>query len=175
MARFFIKNGNYFETISDVYPDTDPGADGQPAGFLGVWGGGRIEVPQRPSPDHVWQGGAWSYVAPDPRAAAEASRAAAVLNKGIICEALMDAGILPAAEAVEASRGGWPASFTTFVAGLPERDVASAQIKWATASEVNYGDTLMQALALYVARGSQSGAYALLDNLFGIGGQPEVA
>lgn len=48
MARFFVKDGNYFETITDVEPDE-----------TGVWSDGRIEVPQKPSADHEWRNGGW--------------------------------------------------------------------------------------------------------------------
>lgn len=43
MAQHFLLDGNYFETTTD----------------LQSWSDGRVPVPQRPSPDHIWVGAQW--------------------------------------------------------------------------------------------------------------------
>lgn len=50
MAQFFIKNGSYFETITDLPP--------------AQWPVGAAVVSQRPSPDHEFINGVWTYVQP---------------------------------------------------------------------------------------------------------------
>lgn len=50
MPQYFIENGVYIETITDVPLQSRPK--------------GSVAVPQRPSPEDVWTGSAWQYVAP---------------------------------------------------------------------------------------------------------------
>ena len=52
MARFFMENGVYIETLTDVPLVSRPV--------------GSTIVPQRPSPNDQWINGAWQYVAPVP-------------------------------------------------------------------------------------------------------------
>lgn len=46
MSQFFFRNGDYFETVTDIseWPDD-----------------GRVEVPQRPSAEYTWDGTQWVY------------------------------------------------------------------------------------------------------------------
>lgn len=98
--------------------------------------------------------------APDPRLTASLSR----LD---FCLALMRFKILPVDECKAAARGEWPATFAAFVAGLPTDEAAEAEIRWATAQSVEYGNALLQGLALAQA-GDADGATALLDAIFGV-------
>lgn len=104
------------------------------------------------SPDEI--------IAPDPRITASLSR----LD---FCLALMRLKILPVDECKAAARGEWPATFAAFVAGLPTDEAAEAEIRWATAQTVEYGNPLLQGLALAHA-GDATGAAALLDAIFGV-------
>ncbi len=52
MPQHFIENGVYIETLTDVPTDSRPQ--------------GSTVVPKRPSPDHIWGGSAWQWVAPVP-------------------------------------------------------------------------------------------------------------
>lgn len=91
-----------------------------------------------------------------------------VLNKAAFCIALKDLGVLPAADAVAAARGGWPATFAAAASGLTPDQTANAMIRWAGVEAIHYAHPLPQALALTAAGGDQTAATALLDQIFGI-------
>lgn len=95
-------------------------------------------------------------------------RAVAVLDRTSFCLALKDMGVLPAAEAVAAARGEWPATFASFTAALTADQAATAMIRWAGAQAIHYADPLLQGLALVATSGDQTAATALLDQIFGL-------
>lgn len=95
-------------------------------------------------------------------------RDAARLDRGELCKALLDAGILSAASAVVAAKGDWPSEFDGFLAAMPESARPSAQIDWAAATTVRYGNPLLQSAALAYVQGNATAATTLLDSLFGV-------
>lgn len=95
-------------------------------------------------------------------------RPTATMDKTSFCIALKDLGVLPAAEAVAAARGEWPATFASFTAALTADQAATAMIRWAGAQVIHYADPLLQSLALVVTSGDQPAATALLDQIFSI-------
>lgn len=95
-------------------------------------------------------------------------RDAARIDRGELCKALLDAGILSAASAVVAAKGDWPSEFDGFLAAMPESARPSAQIDWAAATTVRYGNPLLQSAALAYVQGDATTATALLDSVFGI-------
>lgn len=108
------------------------------------------------------------YVATDPHEIIALARDQAVLSKREFCLQLLDLGILPPDEAETASRGEWPATFAGFTAGMSSIQATRTRIEWAGATVVEYGNPLLQALALAKAGGNKSDATALLDAIFGI-------
>lgn len=106
--------------------------------------------------------------APSFKPAPTERRPAATLDKTTFCIALKDLGVLPAAEAVAAARGEWPATFASFTAALTADQAATAMIRWAGAQVIHYADPLLQGLALVATSGDQTAATALLDQIFGI-------
>jgi len=67
------------------------------------------------------------------------------MDKGAFCIGLMRLGVLPAAEAVAASKGEWPATFANAVAILPI-DPDEAQIIWAATARVRRLHPILLAL-----------------------------
>lgn len=76
----------------------------------------------------------------------DAWRGAASLTRGQFVLACFAAGLLDTQEAIEAARGGWPASFNAAVSGLPVEAAAAAQIEWATAVSVRRSSPLLEAV-----------------------------
>ena len=73
------------------------------------------------------------FVPPDAEAHRAAWRAGASLSRSQFCIALKRVRILSQAEAVEAAKGGWPASFDPFLTDLPPEagiDPEEAVILW---------------------------------------------
>lgn len=73
-------------------------------------------------------------------------RSNVTLSRAAFCIALKRMGILPAQEAVGASKGEWPTTFAAALVGLPV-DSEEAQIVWASASVVHRNDPVLQAVA----------------------------
>ncbi len=95
-------------------------------------------------------------------------RASASLPRLDFCLALLRLQILPVDECKAAARGEWPATFAGFVAGMAPADAAEAEIRWATAQNIFYGNALLQGLALTKAGGDPAAAAAFLDAIFGV-------
>lgn len=95
-------------------------------------------------------------------------RASASLPRLDFCLALLRLQILPVDECKAAARGEWPATFAGFVAGMAPADAAEAEIRWATAQNIYYGNALLQGLALTKAGGDPAAAAAFLDAIFGV-------
>ena len=85
------------------------------------------------------------------------------MTRGAFCLGLVGAKILPAAEAIDAAKGGWPATFAKALAGLSDTEKVGAQIEWATAQTIRRNHPLIAMLAA-AARLSD----AQVDALFGI-------
>lgn len=73
-------------------------------------------------------------------------RSNATLSRAAFCIALKRMGVLPALEAVSASKGEWPTTFAAALVGLPV-DSEEAQIVWASASVIHRNDPVLQAVA----------------------------
>lgn len=179
-------DGNYTgESLADEDP-LEPGRFLIPAGC--------VEVPPPPIPfgqKAVWQAGAWSLVTltlgeanpsptlpPTPAQLLEVARAQAALDRGSFCKALKAGGIMSAAEAVEAAKGNWPASFAQALAAMSGIDPDDAQIDWAVAASVRRLHPLFLAiLAWYAAATGLSAekAEALGDQIFAIQPAPTQA
>lgn len=95
-------------------------------------------------------------------------RLTASLPRLDFCLALLRLQILPMDECKAAARGEWPATFAGFVAGMAPADAAEAEIRWATAQNIFYGNALLQGLALTKAGGDPAAATAFLDAIFGV-------
>lgn len=90
----------------------------------------------------------------------ESKRATASLSRRDFCLATVVAGLLQPADAVEAARGGWPASFA---AAVPPEQAVAAQIIWASANTVDRMDPLLLQVA-----SAQNITDAHLDAMFGL-------
>lgn len=73
-------------------------------------------------------------------------RSKASMSRANFCIALKRMGILPALEAVSASKGEWPTTFAAALVGLPV-DADEAQIVWASASVISRNDPVLEAVA----------------------------
>lgn len=126
---------------------------------------GTIEVPKRPSPDHVWDGGAWAIS--DAAVAARLSewRKGASLTRRQFCLACLQAGLLTPDDAVTAASGGWPASFDAALVGLSAMEAAAAKVEWAAV-----GTIWRNAPLLAVVQATAGVTDDQLDTLFGWGG-----
>jgi hypothetical protein len=91
-------------------------------------------------------------------------RAGASLTRRAFCLALSVADILPPAQAIEAAKGSWPATFAAALAGLSDAEKFAAQIEWATAQNVQRTHPLIAMLA-----DAANLSAAQVDMLFGIG------
>jgi hypothetical protein len=97
--------------------------------------------------------------------AIEDIRLGTFITRRAFCLELAVAGILPAAEAIDAAKGNWPATFASSLAGLPDAEKVAAQIEWATAQNVQRTHPLLSMLAAAVNLSA-----AQVDTLFGING-----
>ena len=100
--------------------------------LLQTYPAGTVEVPLRPSTDHQWIDGEWSYVAPAAPSEAElltAERAGMVVSRFQARAALLQAGLLAQAEAAVASAD------------------AMTQIAWADAVEFRRNSPTIATLA----------------------------
>lgn len=122
------------------------------------------DAPPRPSPHHVWQGGAWV----DPRTAEEIDddmqmlRMVASLTKAQFIEACMSVNILTPDEAIIAARM-IPPSFEPIIAALPPLEQTIARIQWPTVTIIDR----LNPLILAIAAGAGI-SEATLDALFGL-------
>jgi hypothetical protein len=98
--------------------------------------------------------------------AIEDIRAGTFLTRRAFCLALAVAGILPTAEAIDAAKGNWPATFASALAGLSDAEKVAAQIEWATAQNVQRTHPL---LAMLAGPDAANLSPAQVDALFGIG------
>lgn len=105
---------------------------------------------------------------PTPEELLASIRATATIDRGPLCKALKDMGILSVASAIVAAKGDWPAEFSGFLSGLDADTQADAQIDWADATVIRYSNPLLQTVALNYTQGNAGQATALLDQLFGI-------
>jgi hypothetical protein len=97
-------------------------------------------------------------------------RASAKIDRGPLCLALFDQGILSGPSALAAAKGNWPSEFDGLLTGLAPAEQLAAQIAWADATVVQYQSALLQEAALSYAATPEA-ATALLDQLFGIGAE----
>jgi len=113
------------------------------------------EVPERPSPNHVWVNKEWLLDV-------ENLRATASLPKEDFILAALDARILSEADAEEATNG-WPTGWDDFFIGQPARDRIEAKARWANATTVARNAPLIAALAAFKGLTPEQ-----VDALFGI-------
>ena len=88
------------------------------------------------------------------------------ITRRSFCLALAHADILPSAEAIEAAKGNWPATFDAALAGLSDAEKFAAQIEWATAQNVQRTHPL---IAMLAGPDAANLTDAQVDTLFGIG------
>lgn len=84
------------------------------------------------------------------------------MPRGQFCIALASAGVLPAAEAIEAAKGNWPATFNAALSGLSNGENIAAQIEWATAQTIRRNHPLIAMLADMAGL-----SHVQVDSLFG--------
>tara|TARA_R110000782_G_scaffold21707_1_gene58147 strand:+ start:70 stop:600 length:531 start_codon:yes stop_codon:yes gene_type:complete len=90
-------------------------------------------------------------------------RAGASLDLIDFINALVGAGILPPAEAIDAAKGNWPATFSAALAGMPDAQKVAAQIEWAAVQRIRRNHPLIAMLAA-----AANLTEAQVDALFGI-------
>ena len=90
-------------------------------------------------------------------------RAGASLDLIDFINALVGAGILPPAEAIDAAKGNWPATFSAALAGMPDAQKVAAQIEWAAVQRIRRNHPLIAMLAA-----AANLTDAQVDALFGI-------
>lgn len=91
------------------------------------------------------------------------ARDAAYIYRADFCTALMSLGILSHADAIEASRGGWPAAMAGFLVYLTEPQAAVAQIEWASAATIRRMNYLVLTLQSFLGLTD-----AQVDAIFGL-------
>ena len=74
-------------------------------------------------------------------------RETAALEKGEFLVACVSFKILPEAEAIDAAKGNWPATFAALFAGLDAATALKTQIEWATVASVRRVHPIIGALA----------------------------
>ena len=79
---------------------------------------------------------------------------------------LVQAGILPQSEALEAGKGDWPATFSSAISELGAEESFEAQLAWATAQEISRNHPLIETL-----RGYTNLTQEQVDAMFGYTGQ----
>ena len=92
-------------------------------------------------------------------------RETAALEKGEFLVACVSFKILPEAEAIDAAKGNWPATFAALFAGLDAATALKTQIEWATVASVRRVHPIIGALAA-IAKLTD----AQVDALFGWAG-----
>ena len=95
-------------------------------------------------------------------------RAAATIDRGPLCTAMLVMQMLSGDSAIAGARGEWPAEWWPYLAALPEAQRVQAQIDWGDPQPIRYSNPLLQVLALAYTQGDAAAATALLDQLFGI-------
>lgn len=128
--------------------------------------GAVVPYPPRPTGAHwVWSGDDWV----DPRtpadlaAALQARRAGISLDKANLLIRLVEAHLLPAADAAEAARGIIPPSMAAMIETLPPAARTAAEIKWAADTSINRLHPVI--LAAAYAMGLTD---AQVDQIFGV-------
>lgn len=101
-----------------------------------------------------------AYVEPVPTI--EELRTRASLPKGDFILAALDAGVLSATDAEEAT-SGWPTGWDDFFTGQPDRDRIEAKARWAEATTIARTAPLIEALAAFKGLTPEQ-----VDALFGI-------
>ncbi|MDQ7775249.1 MAG: hypothetical protein Q4615_04700 [Paracoccus aminovorans] len=101
--------------------------------------------------------------APDPGAAIEAARAAAVMPRPDFLLAAIAAGIIQPSDAGPAARGEIPPSLASVFEGLPPEVQLEAVVRWGAATMIERMNPILLALADAMDVGE-----AQLDGLFGI-------
>jgi hypothetical protein len=107
-----------------------------------------------------------------------ARRAAATIDRGPLCKALLGMEMLTADSAIAGARGELPAEWRPYLAALPEAQRVQAQIDWGDPTQIRYSNPLLQKLACAYASSQmpegteptavQAAATDMLDQLFGI-------
>tara|TARA_R110000851_G_C12832488_1_gene540824 strand:+ start:262 stop:624 length:363 start_codon:yes stop_codon:yes gene_type:complete len=82
-----------------------------------------------------------------PEPTIEEQRADMSLTRRAFCLVLVGEDILPPAEAIEAAKGNWPATFDAALGDMSDADKVDAQIEWATAQNVQRKHPLIAMLA----------------------------
>lgn len=90
-------------------------------------------------------------------------RSGATLSRREFCIAAYRAGLLSEADAIEAAKGEWPASFDAALVGLPANVVTEAKIEWAAVSEIRRSAPLLETV-----RQSAGVTEDVLDTMFGL-------
>ena len=90
-------------------------------------------------------------------------RAGASIDRAAFCNGLADAGVITDAEAIDAARGEWPASFAGFLDYLTDKQRRDAQITWASCVTIQRNHEFVVSLAWWTAMTDEQ-----VDALFGI-------
>lgn len=150
---FYHAQRGYWQTLGAVPPS-----------ILSSYPEGTVEVPLRPSVDHVWTGSEWEYVVPDPASILSATRTSSAITRAAFCNALADHGIITDAEAISAARGDWPVSMAGFLDFLDAGQSRDVQIEWAACATVLRMHPFVLTLGSWLDLTANQ-----LDELFGIG------
>lgn len=146
MPNFFVHaNGAYFETATDE--------------LVTSYAVGTQAVPQRPSPNHQWVSGAWSFVAPDPTLL----RLSVAMEKWKVYRAMTQLKIDGSLRA-DGDPGAWPTIRTAMFAADPD-----AQAQWEAIAMVPRSETKWAFLyqgTLSAKSGDVTAANAFLDAVF---------
>jgi hypothetical protein len=95
----------------------------------------------------------------------------AVLSRGAFCVALISAGILTEAEAIDAALGAWPPKFEPALAGKPLVETLTIKNLWRETKTVSRDAPLFADLLAFYALAmklSVAKAKGLGDQIFGI-------
>lgn len=145
MPKFFLENGIYIETLTDVSLDTRPA--------------GSVVIPQKPSADHQWNGSTWVYVAPDPNVA----KLGLTQPKWKIVKALTQLKI-DGSPRLSGDAGAWP-TIRNAINALG----SDVQAEWEALSDVPRSETRWSYLydaTLVVKSGNTALANSFLDAVF---------
>ena len=85
------------------------------------------------------------------------------LTRREFCLRLAQYGILPSVDAIEAAKGDWPASMSSFLEYLDDAQSADAQIEWAATGSIDRMHTFVLTMGSWLSLSD-----AQIDDLFGI-------
>lgn len=140
MKYFYHPENGYWETI------TEPSE-----AALAAYPEGTIEVDKRPSSQHKMIEGVWVFVDKTPEQLEEELqtwRNSVSISRRDFCIKAYEEGLLSEEDAITAAKGDWPAAFNEALVSLSSAQKVSAQIEWASVTQIRRNAPLLNQVRL---------------------------